>query len=234
MPVIHDCEQNSPEWFALRLGIPTASEFKTVLAKGKGAAPSKTRATYLHKLAGERITGQPMDNYTNHHIERGKLMEDEARDLYAFMNDVEVRQVGFIAADGTGCSPDGLIGEDGMLEVKTALPHIMVDLIMHDRFPSEHVAQVQGQLWIAERQWCDLVVFWPGLPLFVKRLKRDDDYIGKLATAVGGFETEIRTVVDRVRAYGAPTAARVSGEPTLDPAPAQVDATDLASAPPVF
>lgn len=195
---IIDCEQNSPEWFEARRGIPTASAFSQLLAKGEG----KTRRTYLLKLAGEIITGKPMDGFSNEHTERGHELEPEARDLYAFQTDAPLRQVGFIRNGLAGCSPDRLIGEDGGLEIKTKLPHLLIDLILADKFPSEHVAQVQGTLWITGRQWWDLAIYWPGVPLFVKRAHRDEDYIAKLAQAVAAFNVELDATVKAIRAYG--------------------------------
>lgn len=198
---IHNCEQRSDEWFALRAGIPTSSEFATVLAKGKGKVESKTRRTYLMKLAGEVLTGEPMDNYTNRHMERGSLMEPEARALYAFMNDVEPETVGFIRNGDAGASPDALLGDSGLLEIKTKLPHLLIDLILRDEFPPEHKAQCQGQLWMAEREWLDLCVYWPRLPLFVKRVPRDEEYIKELSGAVDAFNADLAGMVERVRAY---------------------------------
>lgn len=195
---IFDCEQNSDEWLQARLGIPTASEFSTVLAKGRDGGDSKTRRTYLLKLAGERITGQPADSYTNHHMERGHEMEQEALDFYAFMHDAELQKVGFIRNGEAGCSPDRLIGSNGMVEVKTKAPHLMIDLMLKDKFPPEHKAQCQGQLWIAEREWVDLIAYWPDMPKFVKRAYRDEEYIAKLAAAVDEFNTELREIVGKI------------------------------------
>lgn len=122
---IFDVPQNSPEWYACRLGIPTASMFGTIMAKGRGGSgDSKTRWTYMMKLLGERLTGEPCENYTNEHMERGKVMEAEARDWYVFQTDAEVHRVGFIRNGEVGCSPDSLIGTDGMLEIKTKLAHL--------------------------------------------------------------------------------------------------------------
>lgn len=193
-----DCEQGSPEWFQARLGIPTASEFATVMAKGKNGGESVTRRTYMLKLIGERLTGEPMDNYTNAHMERGKAMEDEARNFYSFMQDAEPTRVGFITDDVKGCSPDSLIGNTGMLEIKTKLPHLLVDCLLKDEFPPEHRAQCQGALWVAEREWIDLAVYWPKLPLFVKRAYRDEPYIGEIAVAVERFRNEMAEMQSRV------------------------------------
>lgn len=199
---IIDCEQGSTEWLRSRMGIPTASEFATVMASGRGGGESKTRRTYMLKLAGELLTGEPMTNYSNADMERGKVMESEARTLYAFMTDTDPEQVGFIVNGEKGCSPDSLIGTDGMLEIKTKLPHLMIDIILKDAFPPEHKAQCQGQLWVSEREWIDIAVYWPGLPLFVKREPRDEPYIAGMAAAVDRFNDELQVVVDRVRAFG--------------------------------
>jgi hypothetical protein len=198
--------QGSPEWHAARLGIPTASMFATVMAKGRSGGDSKTRATYLHKLAGELITGKQMDNFVNAHMERGHLMEDEARQHYAFVKDVEPQPVGFIRNGRKGCSPDSLVSSDGMLEIKTKLAHMVVDLILRDEFPSDHRAQCQGQLWVAEREWVDLTIYWPGMPPMIKRAYRDEIYIAEMAAAVRAFNEELYEVVERVRAYGLPGA----------------------------
>lgn len=199
------CEQNSEEWLRARLGIPTASAFSTVLAKGEG----KTRRTYMLKLAGEIITGQPMENFTNVHTERGHAMEAEARDLYAFQTGAQLERVGFIKSANyrAGCSPDSLIDTDGGVEIKTQLPHLLIETILKDNFPPEHYAQVQGTLWLSKRQWWDIVVYWPGMPLFIKRTHRDEPYIQKLATEVARFNIELDDVVSQIRRRGAAVAA---------------------------
>ena len=204
---ILQCEQGSPEWFAARSGLPTASEFATVMASGKAGADSKTRKTYMLKLAGEILTGEPMDSFSNAHMERGKLMEDEARDLYAFMHDAEPERVGFIRRSDAGASPDSLIGTAGGLEIKTKLPHILIDVLLKGEMPPEHMAQVQGCMWIAEREWWDFAAYWPKLPLFVKRIPRDDLYIANMAKAVDVFNAELRDMVERVRAFDRREAA---------------------------
>jgi hypothetical protein len=191
---IIDCEQNSPEWLAARAGIPTASAFSDVLAKGEG----KTRRTYMLKLAGEIITGEPMESFSNGHTERGHALEDEARDLYIFQSGADLQRVGFIRNDQKGCSPDSLIQANGMLEIKTKLPALQIECILSDKVPSEHVAQLQGALWVAEREWIDFVSYWPRLPLFVKRVYRDEEYIKNLSTEVERFNNELREMVEKI------------------------------------
>lgn len=209
---IVDCEQGSDEWKAARLGIPTASEFVTVMrTKGKaGDGSSKERRTYMHKLIGEILTGEPAESYTNAHMERGKAMEDEARDLYAFMHDIEPQRVGFIRDGQKGASPDSLLGKDGGLEIKTALPHIQIDRLLRDEVPAEHVAQVQGNIWVSGREWWDFCSYWPKLPLFVKRVYRDDAFIADLSRAVDHFNGELQQTLERIRRYGTkPTAGEL-------------------------
>lgn len=143
------------------------------------------------KLIGERLTGEPAESYTNGHMERGKIMEEEARNAYVFMQDIEPQRVGFIRNGEKGCSPDSLIGNDGLLEIKTKLPHLQLEVLLSECMPSDHVAQVQGQMWVTEREWCDFVSYWPKLPLFVKRIYRDDEYIRFLENAVKDFLEEM-------------------------------------------
>lgn len=205
--VVFGCEQGSEAWHRARMGIPTASRFKTVLAKGKDGGASETRRTYLLELAGEIITEEPMDSFKSADMERGQVMEEEARDHYSFMNNVEPERVGFIVNGQKGCSPDALLGEDGILEIKTAKPHILAEFMLKDEFPPGHKAQCQGALWVAQREWIDIAVYWPKMPLFVKRATRDEAYIAKLAGEVERFNAELATIVDRIRRYGEQRAA---------------------------
>ena len=204
IPRIIDCEQNSPEWYAARLGLPTASEFKTIIGVKKDAREKVTRRNYMLKLAGEIITGEPMEGYSNAHMERGKEMEGVARSTYAFMEDADPQRVGFIVNGPKGCSPDSLLGDAGMLEVKTKLPHLLIECLLKDEFPPEHKAQCQGALWVADREWIDIACYWPKMPLFVKRATRDEDYIKELSAAVSQFNEELAETVERVRRYGQP------------------------------
>ncbi len=199
--IVHTCEQGSDDWFRVRAGMPTASEFSTVMAKGKGGAESKTRKTYMLKLAGELLTGEPMEHFTNAHMERGKAMEAEARDTYAMIADVDPEQIGFIVNGPKGCSPDCLIDTNGMAEIKTKLPHLQIDVLLSGEVPPEHKAQCQGALWVAEREWIDFISYWPRLPLFVKRMHRDEEYIANLASAVDQFNDELAATVERIRNY---------------------------------
>ena len=201
---IINVEQGSAEWFAARAGIPTTSEFHTVLAKGKGSAPSKTRRTYMAKLAAEILTGKPGESFSNRHTDRGHEDEPEFRNWYAMSYDVDPVQVGFIRNGPKGCSPDSLIGARGMLEIKSKLPDLLISLILDGEFPAEHEAQCQGALWVAEREWIDIVVGWQGLTPFVKRAHRNEIYIARLAREVDDFNGELAEMVEDIRAYRPP------------------------------
>jgi len=201
---IIDCEQGTQEWHLARAGLPTASEFQCLLAKGRGGGESKGRATYIRTLAGQILTGEVLEGYTNQHMERGKVMEGEARDWYVFDTDYELTRVGFIRNDvfRAGVSPDSLIGTDGMLEIKTKLPHLQLEVLEDGVLPSEHKAQCQGALWVTGRQWIDFVSYWPKLPPFRIRVVRDEPYIAALKIAVSDFNAELDALVGKYRNYG--------------------------------
>jgi predicted phage-related endonuclease len=200
---IIDCDQNSPEWLAARMGIPTASKFATVMAKGEG----KIRSKYMRELAAEIYTGEPNVSFSNGHMERGHEMEDIARKEYAFITGNDPVKVGFIRNGLKGSSPDSLIGDNGGLEIKTALPEIQIDRLERNRLPPEHVAQVQGNLWVSEREWWDFVSYWPKLPVLTVRVYRDEAYIKNMADEIDRFNDELAALVDRIRHYGVKEAA---------------------------
>jgi hypothetical protein len=197
---IIDCEQGSPEWFEARRGIPTASRFAAVMAQGKGGEDSKTRYKYMKQLAAEIHTGEPIKTYSNDRMELGKQHEPELRSQYLYeRDDIDIVKVGFMKMNrllcATGCSPDGLIGEDGLVEFKSAEPHLLIDILSSGHAPPTAMAQIQGQLWISGRQWCDLVIGWPKMPLSITRIRASDTYIAPLAMAVKAFNNELADMV---------------------------------------
>jgi len=202
---IHDVEQGSSEWFAVRAGIPTASEFSTVMAKGKDGGRSITRDKYMRQLAGEILTGEPApEGYSNAFMERGKALEDEARDLFAFIRDEEPQRVGFIRNGNKGASPDSLIGSAAGLEIKVAIPAVQIERLQRGTIPTEHVPQVQGNLWVSERETWHFMSYCPKLPPLIIAVPRDEAYIRKLETAVDQFNVELYEIVERIRNYGRP------------------------------
>jgi hypothetical protein len=201
---IVDVGQGTQEWHDARCGMPTASEFQKVLSPRAGKE-GIGRKTYLRKLAGEIIAGEPyIDPYTNPAFERGKAMEAEARKYYALVTGERPTKVGFVrfkhpTSDvfAAGCSPDSLIGDDGMLEIKTAAPHILIEYLEKPAgyFPPEHVAQVQGGLLVTGRKWADLIIYWPKLPAFIRRVDADFEYQALLIQAIAEFNFELRQLV---------------------------------------
>lgn len=192
---IFECQQGTVEWRECRRGIPTASAFHAMLAGGEG----KTRRKYMLELLGEQITGMPADSFSNAHTERGHTMEAEARALLCFDYAEPLRTVGFVrrmipSVGIVGCSPDSLIGEDGLLEIKSKLPHIQLEVLLKKKVPPEHVAQCQGALWVTQRKWLDFVSYWPGLPMFIQRVEPDPEYWLRLEVGLAGFLAEMEQV----------------------------------------
>ncbi len=195
---VFNCEQNSPEWDELRRGIVTASQFSTVMAKGRGNTPSITRRKYMLTLAADRLGGKAADSYSNSHMERGHLLEDEACKAYAFMRDVDPTPVGFVRNGDVGASPDRFLNENGLLEIKTKLPALQLECLLADKVPAEHITQCQGQLWVTQREYLDFVSYWPGLPIFIKRLERDERKIAEIKIATEQFNNELQQLVHQI------------------------------------
>lgn len=197
---IFNCEQGTPEWFECRRGIPTASRFKDVMSKGRSKnVPSKVRSTYIMELASERITGVPMATFSTRHTDRGNEFEADARNGYSFLKDVDVGLVGFFKNGDNGASPDGLVGDNGQIEIKTKLADLHLSAVISNSVPAEHIKQVQGQLLVTEREWCDFVSFWPGLPLFIKRMHRDEDIIKEISEALKIFNDELNELETKIK-----------------------------------
>jgi len=202
--IVIDCEQGSDAWYAARLGIATASSFDKVLATIKTGEASERR-NYRAKLVVEAITGLSPEGYSNAAMRQGIEREPDARALYESRRGVWVDQVGFMRHESIpcGCSPDGLIGDDGLLEIKSPELATHLDYILADGMPAKYRPQVQGQLWISGRQWCDFASYNPDFPaklqLMVWRIQRDEDYIQTLTAAVQKFMHEVEQEVARVR-----------------------------------
>jgi predicted phage-related endonuclease len=194
---VHNMPQGSPEWFAARLGIPTASMFAAIVDRKKDGKPTAARQKYLFTLAGQRITGKIVETYSGGHLARGTEMEDEARKYYVFQSDQKCEQIGFVTNSQwrAGASPDSFIGSAGLLEIKTKLPDLLIACLESDEVPEDHIPQVQGQLGVTGRAWCDFTAYWPGMPKFIKRVERDESYIARLKTEVAQFNDELDALV---------------------------------------
>jgi len=189
---IHNCQQRSDEWHDLRLGRITASHFADVLNKKTG------RETYMWDLIRERRKRERKDSYESEDMRIGTLREPEARDYYQFITDDEVVEVGFVElSKDVGCSPDGLVGKDGLLELKCPKLTTHWRRIIKNVLPSEYKPQVQGQIWVCEKQWCDFASFNPEhleQPMWIIRVERDHEYIERLSAACATFIVDMETL----------------------------------------
>lgn len=188
--------QGTPEWLQEKCGHASASEFASILAKGKGLM----RAAYMRRILAERLTGKPIETYRNAHMDRGLEQEPYARLAYEARTGNVLQLAGFIKHPKLawcGCSPDGLIDEDGGAEIKSVIPTVQVDTLESGGYPPEHKAQVQGNLWVTGREWWDFVSFCPDMPehlrLYIFRVQRDEAYIKTLEVEVRGFIAEANT-----------------------------------------
>ncbi len=194
--MIIDCVQGSEEWFEARLGFVTASNFHKALNKKTG------RGLYMRKIAAERLTGCREESYKNEIMEYGTETEQEARKYYETANDCKIEQVGFVTKDEwIGGSPDGFVGEEGIIEIKCTLASTHIEHILSGKMPTKHIPQVQGLLWITDRKWCDFISFDPKVvskPMFCIRVERDKDYFLTLAAEVGIFVGELKTMINKI------------------------------------
>jgi len=190
---IHTFEQGSPEWFMGRLGIPTASRFNELLTP-KTRKPAASRERYMAELLAEWVLNQPIDWGSNSIVERGTDLEDEARRYYSMLQDVDVQRVGFVTRDDglAGGSPDGLVGSDGVLEIKNYMAVHHMQALLGTNKPDEHLGQIQGYLYLTDRAWCDLIFYNPELPKRIIRVDRDQGYLDAflpvLEDFIGGLE----------------------------------------------
>lgn len=187
--IIHNLDQRTPEWYQIRTGKPTGSAFSKVLTS-KGEL-SKQSASYAASLAIEIYTGEPNETFEGTEwTDRGKELEAEAQAFYELDYDVDVQPVGFVTDDQDrwGCSPDGLVRDDGMTEYKCLKPENHIEAMMfyrrNGRCEAKYVPQTQGQMWVCERKWCDLVFYCPKLPTLVIRQEPDPTFFDALEPAL--------------------------------------------------
>jgi len=191
------CEQRSEEWFAAH-DIPTASLFKKIITTS--GTPSRSAMDYMFTLAAQRITGIYEETYHSRAMDEGTVREDTSRLVYSMIHEVEVEQVGFCLADNGrwGCSPDGLVGEDGLVEFKNPTGKIAIKRLLKGELPTDCFTQVQGQLFVTERIWCDFVSYYPGLPTFILRVERDEEFIEALHQELITFCDELDAICNKV------------------------------------
>lgn len=201
--------QGSPEWFALRVGKVTASRVADVIAKTK-TGWGASRANYMAELIAERLTGEPAEKYTNAAMAWGTEKEPDARAAYEFFRDAHVVEVAFIdhpVIGMTGASPDGFVGDHGLVEIKCPNTATHLDTLLSQSIPGKYVTQMLWQMEVSGRAWCDFVSYDPRLPetmsLFVKRVERDDNLIDEMRSLVIEFLDEIEQKITALnRMYG--------------------------------
>ena len=205
LKVYESLEQGSEAWVQARSGIVTASEVHKLLTSNGRVATNQTAREYIAELAAERITGHVEDAYVSHDMRLGSLNEPYARDGYAEYKGVQVDEVGFMVReyDGfkLGYSPDGLIQDDGLIEIKSRKPRIQINTILRDGVPNGNMAQIQMGLLVSGRRWCDYVSYSGGLPLWTHRVYPDRRWQDNIIEAVKGAETEIQKLVNLFHAY---------------------------------
>ena len=209
-----DCEQGSDEWRMARLGKIGASMVADATARTK-TGWGASRANLAARLVAERLTGNLTDSFTNDAMRWGTEKEPEAREFYSFVHGHDVQQVGLVlhpSIDHAVASPDGLIGDDGLVEIKCPNTATHIETLMGGNYDPRYLKQMQWQMACTGRQWVDWVSYDPRMPdemrLFVKRVKRDDDVIAELEKRVAEFLAEVdRTCSELIARYRIPMAA---------------------------
>ena len=216
-----DCEQGSEEWITARLAKPTASKFSKILT------PSGKLSTscegYLGELLAEWVTGEPGDDFFDSDwMERGRILEPYAFKQYAFIRGINlkaqtikkgketivippgIQKVGFCLHEEheAGCSPDALVGDDGLIEFKCPMAKNHLIYLFREECPKQYWLQIQGQLWVTGRLWCDFVSYHPEFPLFVHRVEPDEKIQTALTSNIAGFLIDMVLGKDKLRELG--------------------------------
>jgi len=203
VPIEIDCVQGSPEWLNLHIGIPSAGHFDEIITS-KGEL-SKTRVKLLNQLVGERLLGIKSESFCSYDMQRGIELEPQGRSIFEMEMELEVRQVGFVWRDerkDRGASPDGLIGEKDIFELKCPKMATHIGYLRDGSFPTEYHGQVQGNLYCAARDRVFFCSYYPGLPLFVVPVYRNEKYISALDTALNEFCQELNEVTAALMRIG--------------------------------
>lgn len=200
-------EQRSEAWFKERLGRATASRFADVMATGRNGQSLASRKNYLAELVIERLTGEPRVSITSAPIEWGIEYEPTALLEYEMHTGNQVSSA-FFEKHKTleaGASPDGYVGADGLIEIKCPNSATHLETLKAKEIPKQYVAQVQGQLWITGRKWCDFISYDPRFPanaqIFITRIERDEDFIKKLEQSIKEFLQEVEAETKQVREF---------------------------------
>jgi putative phage-type endonuclease len=196
-------EQRSEEWFASRRGKVTASRIADILATIRNGNYAASRKNYAAQLVTERLTGKDPEPYTNEYIEWGVEQEGPAREAYVRKTGNVVTEVGFVEhpnVPSAGASPDGLVGEDGLIEIKCPTQATHIETLLNEEINDRYIKQMMWQMACTGRKWCDFVSFDPRMPedmqLFIKRVPRDDEEIARLENSIQEFLDEVHVTVE--------------------------------------
>ena len=196
---IYNFEQRTEDWYNIRKGKMTASNAETIIANGKGLE------TYIYNLMAEYYSSAEKENYINADMQRGIDLEPEARLEFEFYTDLDVQEVGFIEYNEfIGVSPDGLIGDDGLIEIKCPNDSIYFKLLLSNNIKPEYIAQMQMQMYVTERQYCYFVSYNPNFEksLYIKKINRDEEMIDKLKKGLERGTQLIKEIKENFRKVG--------------------------------
>ena len=205
MNIIKDMEQGSEAWKAMRLGKVTASKMKDLMSKGRGSAVSKTAETYMMDLIAERLTGESKPFFENDAMRWGTETEPQARAMFELREGHEVEEVAFIEYDdNVGMSPDGLIGDDGLIEIKCPNTSTQIKRALSDNYAADYKDQIQMQLWVSGRQYCYFLSFDPRLDCaagyLLQYVERDEEYIELMASKTEIFISKMNEILNTLGA----------------------------------
>lgn len=199
-------EQGTYEWLKERIPFVTASCISDVMTKGQG----KTRNTYMVKKVCEILSGEPTKGFKSKYMQAGNDNEETARQLYAAITGTEVKQMPFyfIKEESLGASSDGEVSQDGIIEIKNVVPSEQIDFILTGKIKDGYVKQMQAQMYVLEKKWCDFVSVSLGdeehgeLPdkykVKIKRVMRDDDLILSIRKEVSFFNADLKQMIDKL------------------------------------
>jgi len=196
MPTFYEIDQNTDEWMALRLGKFTASTFKDLFM-------AKTTIGYqkaIYKVVYERLTGESPESFTSDYMERGHEIEPLAKEAYQLETFNDITNGGFWDMnEWVGCSPDGLVGDEGLIEIKSPAYNTMIDYLLKKKLPSIYQWQVQGQLMVTERKWCDFMSYHPKLKPLIIRVDRDEKMIEQLRNQLELSISEAQKIIEKIK-----------------------------------
>lgn len=194
----YDIEQNSEDWLALRLGKFTASTFSDLFMKKETAGYKKA----IRKVVYERLTGESPESFSNDYMERGHEIEPLAREAYEIKTFNTVTNGGFFEYnEWVGASPDGLIGEDGLLEIKSPIYNTMIDYLIDNILPRQYLYQVQGQLFVTGRKWCHFIAYHPKLPLLFIEVLPNPIIQEQIKAAIEAAVKEADEMIERIKNF---------------------------------